>query len=140
MSTVEEALRELHVEHEHIHIERFVSPPDPGPHAVEAPEPVTTEDGEDAAPDAITIVLDGETHEVPYPHGEKVINALRAAGLEPPFSCEEGYCSCCMAKLVSGEVKMDTNDCLTPELLEEGWVLTCQSRCVRGRVRIEYPD
>ena len=140
MSTVEEALRELHVDHERIHIERFVSPPDPGLHPAEAPEPVTTEDGEDAAPDVITIVLDGETREVPYPHGEKIINALRAAGLEPPFSCEEGYCSCCMAKLVSGEVKMDTNDCLTAELLEEGWVLTCQSRCVRGRVRIEYPD
>jgi 3-ketosteroid 9alpha-monooxygenase subunit B len=140
MSTVEEALRELHVEHEHIHIERFVSPPDPGPHPAEAPEPVTTDEGEDVAPDVISVVLDGATHEVPYPHGEKVINAVRAAGHEPPFSCEEGYCSCCMAKLVAGEVKMDTNDCLTPELLEEGWILTCQARCVRGRVRIEFPD
>ena len=89
---------------------------------------------------APSIVLDGAEHEVPYEEGETVLAAARRAGLDTPFSCEEGYCSCCMAKLVAGEVKMDTNDCLTPELLEEGWILTCQARCVRGRVRIEFPD
>jgi hypothetical protein len=45
-----------------------------------------------------------------------------------------------MAKLVSGQVKMAANDCLTRDLLDEGWVLTCQSRCVSRGVRIEYPD
>ena len=131
-----EGLRELRVEHEHIHIERFVSPPDPDRAHVASPARPAA--GEVIA--SITIVLDGDSHEVPYESGEKVLHAVRRAGLEPPFSCEEGYCSCCMAKLVSGEVKMDANDCLTPELLEEGWVLTCQSRCAAGVIRIEYPD
>jgi ferredoxin len=71
---------------------------------------------------------------------ERVLEAARRAGLDPPFSCEEGYCSCCMARLVSGRVVMATNDCLTRDLLEEGWVLTCQSRCVSREVRIEYPE
>ncbi len=136
MATVEEALRELHVDHDRIHIERFVSPPDPGIHLEELTPDVT----DDSVPDTITIVLNGEAQEVPYQKGEKILWAAREAGLDPPFSCEEGYCSCCMAKLTAGEVKMDNNDCLSQSLLDEGWVLTCQSRCVSGKVKVEYPD
>jgi 3-ketosteroid 9alpha-monooxygenase subunit B len=136
MAIAEEALRELHVDHDLIHVERFVSPPDPGLHVEELAPEVT----DDSVPDTITVVLDGGTREIPYQKGEKILLAVRAAGLEAPYSCEEGYCSCCMAKLTGGEVKMDTNDCLSKELLDEGWVLTCQSRCVSGKVRIEYPE
>jgi 3-ketosteroid 9alpha-monooxygenase subunit B len=136
MDTVEHALRALGVARERIHIERFISPHD---HEGEAPPPEAAT-ADEIAPASITIVLDGKQHEVPYDAGERVLEAARRAGLDPPFSCEEGYCSCCMAKLGSGQVKMASNDCLTPELLEEGWVLTCQSRCTGGKVRIEYPD
>ncbi|HVH19261.1 MAG TPA: ferredoxin--NADP reductase [Myxococcota bacterium] len=135
MDTVEHALREQGVARERIHIERFISPPD---HDVLPDEPAAHE-GE-IAPASITLVLDGKPHEVPYQAGERVLHAARRAGLDPPFSCEEGYCSCCMAKLVSGKVEMAANDCLTPELLADGWVLTCQSRCVSKDVKLEYPD
>jgi len=143
MSTVEEALRELRVDPSLLHVERFVSPLDPdrqeeapeaGPEA--AAEPAAVAD----APSKIVVVLDGTRHEIAYEPGEKLLAAARRAGLDPPFSCEEGYCSCCMAKLVAGDVKMDVNQCLTPELLEEGWVLTCQGRCAAGPVEVEYPD
>jgi 3-ketosteroid 9alpha-monooxygenase subunit B len=125
MDLVERALAALHVPGEQIHIERFISPPDPKQAAADAAA-VAGDSGE-AAPEAITVVLDGST-------------PARRAGLEPPFSCEEGYCSCCMAKLVEGNVRMVTNDCLTPDLLEEGWVLTCQAVCTSKRVKVEYPD
>ena len=138
MATVESALLELGVPLDRIHIERFSSPPDPGVTAPDAPDAVEAQ-GE-IVPERITIVLDGVEHEVPYRAGERVLHAARRAGLDPPFSCEEGYCSCCMAKLARGEVKMHANDCLSPQLIEEGWVLTCQSRCVSREIRIEYPD
>ena len=137
MDLVERALAALHVPAEQIHIERFVSPPDPG--AERRADAGAGEAGH-VTPDSITVVLDGKEHPVPYAAEERVLGAARRAGLEPPFSCEEGYCSCCMAKLVSGKVRMVANDCLTPDLLEEGWVLTCQSICVSRNVRIEYPD
>jgi 3-ketosteroid 9alpha-monooxygenase subunit B len=136
MDTVERALAALHVPSEQVHIERFVSPADPDDVVREATLAVPDE----GVPDSITIVLDGEAREVPYRPGERVLEAARRAGLDPPFSCEEGYCSCCMAKLTRGRVKMVANDCLTPDLLAEGWVLTCQSQCVSKHVRIEYPD
>lgn len=136
MAIVEEALRELRVAHDRVHVERFVSPHDPGPQL----ELLTPEIADDSVADTITVVLDGETREVPYAKGEKILRAVRAAGLDAPYSCEEGYCSCCMAKLTAGEVKMDVNDCLSQSLLDEGWVLTCQARCVSGKVRVEYPE
>jgi 3-ketosteroid 9alpha-monooxygenase subunit B len=135
MATVEAALEEVGVHMDRIHVEHFASPTDPTAVAEE-----TSSTADETAPETITIVLDGETHEVPYTAGERVLQAARRAGLEPPFSCEEGYCSCCMAKLAEGRVMMVANDCLTPELLEEGWVLTCQSRCISAKIRVEYPD
>jgi len=139
MDVIESTLHELGVEGRgKVHIERFVSPHDPGA-AVEAVE-VATDEIVEGTPDAITIVLDGAVHDVPYREGDSVLAAARRAGLDPPFSCEEGYCSCCMAKLADGDVVMKQNDCLTPDLLKEGWVLTCQARCHSRSVRIEYPD
>jgi len=139
MDLVERALAALHVPSDQIHIERFVSPPDPGQKAAEA---AAADSGEvsHVAPESITVVLDGAEHEIPYAPEQRVLDAVRAAGKEPPFSCEEGYCSCCMAKLASGKVRMAVNDCLTPDLIEEGWVLTCQAVCVSRKVKIEYPD
>jgi 3-ketosteroid 9alpha-monooxygenase subunit B len=136
MDTIERALAALHVPSEQVHIERFVSPTDPD----EMLREVTTSAPDEGVPEAITIVLDGVAHQVAYRPGERVLEAARRAGLDPPFSCEEGYCSCCMAKLVRGRVKMAANDCLTPDLLAEGWVLTCQSECVSQHVHIEYPE
>jgi 3-ketosteroid 9alpha-monooxygenase subunit B len=138
MDIVERALAALHVPSDQIHIERFVSPPDPDAEREDAA--VTGGEAAHAAPEKISIVLDGNAHEIDYQPEERVLEAARRAGLDPPFSCEEGYCSCCMAKLTEGKVRMHTNDCLTPDLLEEGWVLTCQSVCVSRKVKIEYPD
>ncbi len=139
MDTLERALAALHVPGEQIHIERFVSPPDPGQTADAA---AVADSGEvsHVVPESITVVLDGAEHEIPYQAEQRVLEAVRAAGKEPPFSCEEGYCSCCMAKLTSGQVHMGVNDCLTPELLDEGWVLTCQAVCISRNVKIESPD
>ena len=138
MATVEAALEELGLHKDRIHLEVFASPPDPG-HEPSGEETAHVP-APGGVPESIAVTLDGDTKQVPYEGGESVLHAARRAGLDPPFSCEEGYCSCCMAKLMEGEVKMTANDCLTAELLEEGWVLTCQSRCVSPIIKIEYPD
>ena len=130
MATVEEALRELEVDPARIHIERFVSPPDPDhlPAAEEDTPDTAAAAGDEATPTSVTVLLDGETHDVPYEKGERILHAARRAGLEPPFSCEEGYCSCCMAKLISGEVEMP---CLSrPDVtFTPGW---CPGICRPG--------
>jgi 3-ketosteroid 9alpha-monooxygenase subunit B len=136
MDVVEAALATLGVAADRIFIERFVSLDDeerPPPH------PGAVSEGEET-PDSLAIQLGGRTHEVPYKEGETVLEAVKRAGLDPPFACEEGYCGCCMAKLIEGEVRMKANDCLDDKELSEGYRLTCQSIPVRRTIRIEYPD
>ena len=65
-----------------------------------------------------------------------MLAAARRAGLEPSFSCEEGYCGCCMAQLQRGKVKMRTHDALTAKDLAKHWVLACQSR-LEGDEQVE---
>lgn len=135
MDVVEAALEGLSVPSDQIFIERFVSLADGEGNAA----PVEAADG-DAAPAIIKIKLDGKTHEVPYQAGETVLQAARRAGLEPPFACEEGYCSCCMAKVAAGQVRMHMNDALDDHQVSEGWVLTCQGVPTSDDIEVEYPD
>jgi len=138
MSIVERGLLEEGVAADQIHIERFVSPPDPDEKpATEAAVPVT---GAAGVPASISIHLDGKRHDVPYKDGQTVLVACQSAGLRPPFSCTEAFCGCCMAKLVSGQVRMKHNDFLSKKEVAQGWVLTCQSIPLTPDVEIRYPD
>jgi len=138
MSIVERGLLEEGVAAERIHIERFVSPSDPDEQAGGEPaQPAASEGG---APASITVHLDGKRHDVPYKDGQTVLVACQSAGLRPPFSCTEAFCGCCMAKLVSGQVRMKHNDFLSKKEVSQGWVLTCQSVPLTPDVEIRYPD
>lgn len=136
MDTVESTLGALGVPDGQIFVERFVSIGDPHGAVHASPESKAG----DAAPATVRVRLDGQDHDVPYAAGKTLLAAAREAGLEPPFACEEGYCSCCMAKLVRGSVRMAANDALDAKQLAEGWVLTCQSVPTSDEVEVEYPD
>jgi 3-ketosteroid 9alpha-monooxygenase subunit B len=133
MDVVEGALEERQVGRGHVFIERFVSPTDPD--RVQAP--VATSAGAAAgAASSFVCTLEGVRHEIPVKAGETLLAAAKRAGLEPSFSCEEGYCGCCMALLKSGKVQMRSHDALTPKDLANHWVLACQSR-LEGDVEVE---
>jgi 3-ketosteroid 9alpha-monooxygenase subunit B len=136
MSTIERGLLEEGVAEQRIHIERFISPPDPDERS-EAGEPAIATDN---LPTRITVNLDGESHVVPYVAGQTILVACQTAGLRPPFSCTEAFCGCCMAKLVSGNVQMRNNDFLSKKEVAQGWVLTCQAVPLTTDVEVRYPD
>ena len=138
MDTVETAVEGLGVDRSQLFIERFMSLSGEG--AAVPEQAGDLREGGDASPRTITVALDGETREVPYSPGQTLLAAFRAAGLEPPFACEEGYCSCCMAKLSRGRVRMLANDALPDDQVEQGWVLTCQSIPLDDEITVEYPD
>lgn len=138
MDTAESALAGLGVDPSRVFIERFVSLAGDG--SASPGEAGGVLEPGDASPQVVTVVLDGATHEVAYVAGQTLLAAVRAAGLEPPFACEEGYCSCCMARLTGGRVRMIANDALADDQVEAGWVLTCQSIPLEQEVVVEYPD
>ena len=106
------------------HFERFVSPTDPDRRAPsEEPAPVAASD----VPATFSMKLDGARVDVPYVPGLTLLKSAEAVGHRPPSSCEDGYCGCCMARLVSGKVSMKSREALTDDDLSRGWVLACQA-------------
>jgi 3-ketosteroid 9alpha-monooxygenase subunit B len=136
MDLVERELLAGGVPRERLFIERFEYAGDVAAEAAARPGAGAVTDGAAVA----VIRLDGAEREVEVKPGETIVQAARRAGLEPPTSCEEGYCACCMARLREGTGEMKTNDVLTPSQLAEGWVLTCQLCPTSKRLRVEYPD
>lgn len=133
MDIVEGALEERQVGRGHIFIERFVSPADPDRRPAE-PEAAAEPAG--AVATSFVCTLEKTRHDVPVAPGETLLAAAKRAGLEPSFSCEEGYCGCCMAQLRRGKVTMRVHDALTAKDLAKGWVLACQSR-LEGEEEVE---
>jgi ring-1,2-phenylacetyl-CoA epoxidase subunit PaaE len=88
----------------------------------------------------LTIRLDGTSHELQMSMNgeEKVLDAALNASLDVPFSCRAGVCSTCSAKVIKGEVEMESNYGLEDYEVERGYVLTCQSRPLTEHVEIEY--
>ncbi len=89
-------------------------------------------------PATAVVHLDGQTHAVSWPRGEKLLDVLLDGGIEAPYSCREGHCGACATTLVSGEVEMETNDVLESDDLDEGLILACQARPKSDSVEVTY--
>jgi 3-ketosteroid 9alpha-monooxygenase subunit B len=131
MDVVEQGLEQLGVARDQIFIERFSSPSD----APAAAAPIVA-----AGAIQVTVKLDGQEVVIAMAEGETVLAAARRIGLEPPFACEEAYCGCCMAKVVSGQVEMRMNDGgIDQRQIDEGYILTCQG-IPKTDARVEWPE
>jgi 3-ketosteroid 9alpha-monooxygenase subunit B len=144
MATVESALAEAEVRKESVHIERFISPGQGSANANgtgNERKPVAAPSGtvaSDQMPEVIGVTLEGKRHLVPYEAGKSILRAALDAGLAVPFSCEEGFCGCCTARVLEGSVAMDAHDALTPEEMARGLVLTCQAKPRTPTCAVEY--
>jgi ferredoxin len=86
----------------------------------------------------VVIELDRRKTTAAYRTGDTLLQTARAAGLQPPYSCETGSCGTCMAQLVEGSARMVNNDALEDDEVAEGWVLTCQALPTSRTVRVVY--
>jgi ferredoxin-NADP reductase len=128
MDTVEAGLATLGVAPERVFIERFVVPD---------AAPVPAENAA-AATEELVIKLEQQETQLRYEPRDTILDAARRAGLNPPFSCEQGNCATCMAHLDEGSVTMRVNNVLTPDEVEGDWVLTCQGLPTSRRVVVDY--
>ncbi len=72
---------------------------------------------------------------VDVPVGTSILEALRAAGSNVPFSCESGTCGSCKTKLVAGDV--DHRDLVLAEHEKAANIMVCVSRARSGDIEIE---
>lgn len=89
-------------------------------------------------PATAVVHLDGTTHTVSWPRGEKLLDRLLDDGIEAPYSCREGHCGACATTLLDGQVDMEVNDVLEDDDLADGLILACQARPVSDSVEVSY--
>lgn len=131
MTLVERTLSDAGMPRDKVLVERFEAS---GNDAV----PVEPQDEGDVIPSEITIHFENKVHKVPYKKGQTILEAARAAGLNPLSSCEEGFCASCAAKKIKGKVVLAKNDIYTADDLANNWILTCQGHCFGPEVEITY--
>src|SRR5699024_7345470 len=54
----------------------------------------------------LTVILDDEEVTFEMDRRERVLDAIMNEGMDPPYSCQGGICSSCMAQVEEGETKM----------------------------------
>jgi len=54
-----------------------------------------------------------------------ILEMAEAAGMDLPYSCRQGVCSTCTAKLIEGAVDQSERSSLSEEQMAEGYVLIC---------------
>ncbi|MBW7836753.1 MAG: phenylacetate-CoA oxygenase/reductase subunit PaaK [Sphingomonadales bacterium] len=127
------ALGDLGVAKNHLHFELFHT----AALAEKAPLPAKKETRENAA--HVTLTLNGRKTEFDMPlDGTSVLAAARDRDIDAPFSCRDGVCGTCRAKLIEGKVDMAVNYALEEEDLAAGFVLTCQARPLTDKIVIDY--
>ncbi|WIM10858.1 ferredoxin--NADP reductase [Enhydrobacter sp.] len=131
MTLVESTLLGAGMPRERVRIERFEAS---GNDAV----PVEPQEEGDVIPSEITLHFENKVHKIPYKKGQTVLEAARAAGLNPLSSCEEGFCASCAAKRIKGKIVLAKNDIYTADDLANNWILTCQAHCFGQEVEITY--
>jgi 3-ketosteroid 9alpha-monooxygenase subunit B len=134
MGVVERALMGAGVPPDHVRIERFTIASSGARPAGDG----STDQGE--IPDFVEVELRGKRHRVPYTPGKTLLQTARDAGIDAPYSCEEGFCGCCASDLLEGKVKMDADDALSTEEKRRGMILACQSRPTTGRCVFRFVD
>lgn len=135
VESVREVLAEREVDPRHVHHEIFHVDDSGGI----APAPVVEVDESAPAEAVVTVTLGGRTTTVPMPtRRETILDATLRERSDAPFSCTNGVCGTCRAKVVSGEVEMDRNYALEPDEVERGYRLMCQSHPVSDTVEIDY--
>lgn len=126
-----QALLAQEVAAEHVHSELF--------HVETGPPQRRTTATDEGEGSAVTINLDGRRSAFKLKGNDvSVLEAALKMRADAPFACRGGVCGTCRAKLVEGEVEMDTNYALEPDEIEKGYVLTCQSHPITAEVFLDF--
>ncbi len=89
-------------------------------------------------PTSARITLNGLTHNVTVGDGKNLLETLIEENIDPPFSCKNGICGSCKARLKSGQVNMEKHPALDDADVASGMILCCQSVAASPELEIVY--
>jgi len=76
----------------------------------------------------VTLETPAGTHTLMVPESVHILDAALAAGLDLPFSCLQGWCLTCAARLIEGRVNQQDSRRYYQQDREEGFALLCTAR------------
>lgn len=88
----------------------------------------------------LTALVQGETFECDVKPDQSILEALIEAGANPPYSCMDGACMACLAKVQDGLVYQKDPGILSDENIDNRETLTCQARVLSRNVKVSYDD
>lgn len=88
----------------------------------------------------ITVLLDDEETTFSMQQTDDILAATLRNDLDPPYSCQGGVCSSCLAKVTEGKAVMAKNAILTDSEIAEGFILTCQAHPTTAKIKIDFDD
>ena len=133
---VRDALSAAGVAAEKIHFELFTTKSSQQKATKRATSPPA---GTDDTHSQVTVQLDGTKRvlEMSY-YGDTILDALLTTGADAPYSCKNGMCSTCRARVTEGQAAMDVNYSLSETEVAKGYVLTCQARPTSATVQVDF--
>lgn len=142
MNTVKEGLKDFGYQNYQIQIESFSS----GISTIPSSSNHSSDGiyiGDKSVPKAsgkskIEVHLNGETSVFEGDSTVTILETLIAAGANPPYSCLDGNCMACVAKVKKGRVIQKELGILLDENIEAGDVLTCQAKPDSPEVYIDF--
>ncbi len=123
---IRKTLQELGVPRELIHIEQFGADTSEESNNIKAVDSI------------VSVSLNGENYKLTVPKGKTILQSLKEANLNPPYSCESGVCATCVAKVKNGKAEMKACMALEDEDIAKGMILTCQSLPTTDELSIEF--
>jgi len=89
----------------------------------------------------VQVIFDGIVYNIHLNSSDEVLlDAVRNAGADVPYSCKGGVCSTCKAKVIEGEVRMDVNYALESDELESGYILSCQAHPISEKLVVSFDE
>ncbi|MGZ3722991.1 MAG: 2Fe-2S iron-sulfur cluster-binding protein [Bdellovibrionales bacterium] len=92
------------------------------------------------APEKIIAEINGEIFEVAATAGKSVLESLIENGAQPPYSCMDGACMACLAKVQEGRVYQEDPGILSDDNVANCESLTCQAKPLSRIVKITYDN
>ncbi len=124
---IRKALMGLDVPRELIHIEQFGGTKADDNHTIDSVDNASLE-----------VHINGQTHSLKIPKGKTILQVMKDANTQAPYSCESGVCGTCACTLVSGTVEMKSNMALEDKDLKKGLILSCQSLATSESIVIRF--
>lgn len=143
LQIVEHTLEAHHVPISRVYIERFSSLSEAYEMLFRQKEPISSQievgiSNNKERPQIAEVTLSNKSYQIPCSENGSLLDAALDAGLKAPYSCKEGICRSCRAKLKKGKVICHKAGALSSAELKEGYILTCGATPVCNNICIDF--